>query len=422
MRSKQIAERVLGGSIEPGTGPILVSIVTGVTAQYAFYGFFALFALRRVGMDESSVGLALLCSSLTGTLVGFVGGRLSDAIGRRPLVIASTAAQLPLPLLLVQPHVGPTLAVAVLVAMTVVGPLRMAPLFALVIDVVPEERRERTFATNRIAFNVAALTGPLLGAGLVALDWRALHVGVTVLGVLTFLAALRLPSPHHARPSAGQALSFAMFGDLRFLLLFCAGFAAMLTYNAFETLLPVSLTQSHGLAPSQWGLLFVVNPIVVMLLQLRVTRWTARVPAAVKLPVALLVMGFSFLPLLVSASLPVLIVILLVFVAGEMLWAPTADALVGRVAPESARGAFMGTLGVAAGAGVALSPAIGLHVRAAQGDAAMWLVVGAISIGAAALYALTAYVHSPARTGSRSRFAGGASGQTQRGSYAHEGL
>jgi hypothetical protein len=93
----------------------------------------------------------------------------------------------------------------------------------------------------------------------------------------------------------------------------------------------------------------------------------------------------------------VLVGIVLVFVVGEMLWAPTADALVGRAAPADGRGAFIGTLGMAGGAGAALAPAIGLHVRAASGDAAMWLVVAAISVVAAALYVAAAHAHAGAR-------------------------
>ena len=397
MRWREFGRRLFGGPIVPGTGPILAVIATGVTAQYAFYGFFALYALERLDMRESSVGFALLGATLGGMVMGFVGGRVSDLVGRRPLIVAGSIGQAILPFLLVQPNVDVRLALAVLAGMSLLGSLRMAPLFALVVDVVADEDRERAFAANRIAYNVAALTGPLVGAALVAVDWRALHAGVAVLYVLSLLASLRLPRPTGARGSARQLLSLRIFADRRFVLLFGAACAATITYNAFETLLPVSLTQSHGLSPSTWGVLFVINPIVVMLMQMRVTRWSAGIPPATKLAVALVVMGFAFMPLLVSAAPFVLVAIVLVFVTGEMLWAPTADALVGRAAPADGRGAFVGTLGMASGAGAALAPAIGLHVRAASGDLGEWLMVGAVSVVAAALYVAAAHAHSGAR-------------------------
>ena len=54
---------------------------------------------------------------------------------------------------------------------------------------------------------------------------------------------------------------------------------------------------SHGLAPSTWGFLVVVNPLMVTLFQLRITARTAHVPAALKLSTAILLMGLPFLAL-----------------------------------------------------------------------------------------------------------------------------
>jgi dipeptide/tripeptide permease len=79
-----------------------------------------------------------------------------------------------------------------------------------------------------------------------------------------------------------------------------------------------------------------------------------------------------------------------VFVVGEMLWSPTADALVSRLAPPAARGSYMGTLGIAMWTGGAIAPALGLQVRAGLGDAALWLAVAGVALAGAVLYARAA--------------------------------
>lgn len=394
--------KIVGDEVDPEVRPILVAQTTGVTAMYAFFGFFALYAIEALHMRQASVGLALLAGSLTGMVVGFVAGRISDRIGRRPLIVTGTAVQCLVPLPLVAaPHVTPPLAVAVLLAMSVLQPLRMAPMFALVVDVVAEERRERALAALRIAFNAGALAGPLAAAALIAVGWRALHLGIAVILAVSFAAALRLPRPVGWTPAPARGLALGMLRERTFLLVFAAVLAATITYNAFETLFPISLTTAHGVAPSEWGALFVINPILVMLMQMRVTRWTGGWSLGAKLGLALPTMGLAFLPLLVSSALPVLVLIMVVFVLGEMLWAPSADALIARIAPADGRGAFIGTLGVAGGTGSALAPAAGLHVRAAAGDTAMWFAVAAVSLVAAALYATVA--SSPDRGRARSR-------------------
>ena len=170
-----------------------------------------------------------------------------------------------------------------------------------------------------------------------------------------------------------------------FATVFAAALLAMMTYNAFETLMPVSLTTEHGYPAASWGILFVVNPVLVMLFQLRVTRWTTGIPrheARARAGAD----GLRFLPLVTTAWAPVLVLILVVFVAGEMLWAPAADALAAKLAPPEARGATMGTMGIAMWVGGALAPALGLHVADTAGDAAMWTLIAVVGLAAGALY------------------------------------
>ena len=79
--------------------------------------------------------------------------------------------------------------------------------------------------------------------------------------------------------------------DRPFLLLLSSQLLAYVVYVAFETVLPVIAVSSFGLAASTWGFLLVINPVLVTLLQLRLTRRVEGVPAAVKLGLALPLMG-----------------------------------------------------------------------------------------------------------------------------------
>jgi MFS family permease len=154
-------------------------------------------------------------------------------------------------------------------------------------------------------------------------------------------------------------------------------------YVAYETVLPISAVQTHGLAPSTWGFLVIINPAMVTIFQLRLTTRVARVPAAPKLVVAMLLMGFPFLLLSGTASVAIFAFVILVFVVGEMLWVPTSQAIVAGLAPEDVRGAYMGAFGSTAAFGFALGPFVGLQLRGAAGDGAMWAFFAAISILAA---------------------------------------
>jgi predicted MFS family arabinose efflux permease len=183
--------------------------------------------------------------------------------------------------------------------------------------------------------------------------------------------------------------------DRPFLLFLGSSVLATMTYVAFEALLPISLVSSHGIAPSTWGFLVVVNPILVTVVQLRLTRATASIPAAIKLAVAMPLMGVPFLVLAVSSAIPVVAALVLVFVIGEMLWVPTSQAVVAAFAPADIRGAYMGAFGGSWAAAWALTPFLGLQTRHAFGDGAMWGAVAALSAIAAVAGAAAAWGRDP---------------------------
>jgi hypothetical protein len=66
-----------------------------------------------------------------------------------------------------------------------------------------------------------------------------------------------------------------------------------------------------------------------------------------------------------------------------MLWVPTSQMVVAALAPADVRGAYMGAFGSTAAIGFALGPFIGLQLRGAYGDDAMWAFFAGISVLAA---------------------------------------
>jgi len=188
--------------------------------------------------------------------------------------------------------------------------------------------------------------------------------------------------------------------DSPFLLFMVASVFATMTYIATETLLPISLTTTHHLAPAAWGLLMVLNPLAVTVFQLRLTRWAAPIPASLKLGVAMPLMGVPFLLLNVNGSVPVIAVVIVLFVIGEMLWVPTSQAVVAALAPSDIRGAYMGAFGGTWSVGWALTPFLGLEVRSAYGDATMWMCVATVGVVAGIIGLVAARGHDAAAVAS----------------------
>ncbi|MDX6452310.1 MAG: hypothetical protein QOH16_2359 [Gaiellaceae bacterium] len=400
---------VWGGDVDRALRPVLAVSLAGSIANASAYPFMGIWAIKELHAPQTKLAFTYLVGAGLSLVIGYAAGHWSDRIGRRPLILTGWGFQalVPLGLLAVGHHVYAGL--ALLALLPAFGSLGGAADQAMIADLVAPERREAAYASVRVASNLGVTIGPPIG-GLLLIGghWNHLWLGTLVLSTAGFVTAWRFIPRRGAYAPEGppQRGSFGVIiRDSPFLLFMLSSVFATMTYVATETLLPISVTTTHHLAPATWGALMVVNPLLVTVFQLRLTRWTASIPAWLKLAVAMPLMGVPFLLLNADGSAPVIAFVILLFVLGEMLWVPTSQAVVAGLAPADIRGAYMGAFGSTWSVGWALTPFLGLQVRGAYGDATMWVCVAAVGVVAGILGAVAARGHhgdpaGPAAVGS----------------------
>jgi len=375
---------IWGGDVDRALRPVLAVSLAGSIAGSTAYPFLGIWAVKQLGAGQSKLAFAYLAGAILAGSTGYLGGHWSDRVGRRPLILAGWGFQalVPLGLLAVGSHVVPGL--VLLALMPVFGSLGGAADQAMVADLVAPERHEAAYASVRVASNLGVTIGPPLGGLLlVGSNWSHLWLGTLVLSTIGFAIAWRYIPRGGAYAPKGppERGSFAVIvRDSPFLLFMVASVFATMTYIATETLLPISVTTTHHLAPAAWGIIMIVNPLAVTVFQLRLTRWTHAIRASWKLGVAMPLMGVPFLLLNWNGSVLVIVLVIFLFVIGEMLWVPTSQAVVAALAPSDIRGAYMGVFGGTWSVGWALTPFLGLQVRSAYGDATMWMCVAAVGV------------------------------------------
>jgi predicted MFS family arabinose efflux permease len=380
---------VWGADVDRPLRPVLAVTFASSVGGSTVWSFVGIWAIERLHARQSAVGIAFLISALVGAGAGYLGGHLSDHVGRRPLILVSWACQVALLLGFLAAGGRELVGLGLMCLGGLVFQLGSASSQAMIADLVPPERHEQAYAAVRVASNLGVTLGPPTGALFLFLgSWSALFAGAAALFFGGFVLAFRY-LPRHGDYAPEEPPTRHSFGvivrDRPFLLFLVSSALAWLVYVSFEVVLPISLVQGHGLAAPTWGALVIVNPIVVTLFQLRLIRLVQPVPAAVKLAVALPLMGFPFVLLRVVDAVPAVAAMILVFVVGEMLWVPTSQTIVAGLAPEDVRGAYMGAFGSMSAIGFALAPFLGLQIRAAYGDAAVWAAVALLSLVAAAM-------------------------------------
>ena len=386
---------VWGGEVDSALRPVLATTFAGSVAGSTGWTFMGIWATRHLGADKGQLGIAFLVGAVLAAASGFVGGHLSDRFGRRPLILVGWGGMAVYMLGFLFADGSTLTGLAYLSCAGIFGSLGGSVAQAMVADLVPTEKHEASYASVRVAANLGVTMGPPLGSlFLLVGSWTLLFVGVSALSAAAWWLALRY-LPHrgqYAPEGPPERGSFAVIlRDRPFLLFLGSSMLAWLVYVAFEVVLPVSLTTTYGFAPAAWGVLVIVNPLMVTFCQLRLTRAVEHISPWVKLAVAMPLMGVPFTLLSVSAAVPVVLLVIFLFVIGEMLWVPTSQSVVAGLAPADLRGAYMGAFGSGAATGFALAPFFGLQIGDTYGDATMWAFFASISIVAAALGAVAAH-------------------------------
>ena len=385
---RRVIHLIWGDDLDDALRPVLGVTLASSAAGSATWSFMAIWAIEELDA-KAELPFALLIGAAFAATSGFLGGYLSDRIGRRRVILFGQGVMVGYPLLLLALSSTKWAGLIALSLAGMFGALGGSVGQAMVADLVAPERHQAAYASVRVAANVGVVIGPPLGGLLLVLgSWSALFPTVAVLSGIAWLIAFRF-LPHRGAfapegPPEGGSLS-VIFSDRRFLLFLGSAVFAWLTYVAYEVVLPVSIVDGYGYEPSAWGFLVWVNPLLVTLFQVRLTRFATPLSPAPKLMLAMLVMGLPYLVLVWTHSLAAIVFVVVVFVFGEMLWVPTSQAVVADLAPADIRGAYMGAFGSAPAIGFALAPLIGLQVRNSFGDEATWAMFAVIGVVAAVL-------------------------------------
>ncbi|MFI6374291.1 MDR family MFS transporter [Streptomyces sp. NPDC050546] len=361
---------------------------------YAVLPFLAEHLGTAIGMAGWLVGFVLGLRTFSQQGLFVVGGWLVDRFGVRPVVLAGCVLRIAGFAWLGYAEASG----AVIGAVLVIG--FAAALFSPAVEsevarqaVVWEEEgrgsRTRLLALFSVAGQAGAFVGPLLGALLLAVDFRTAclagaAVFVLVLAGHLWLMPQHIPGRVRIRERGGARV---LLRNRRFLALCGAYGSYLLAYNQLYLALPDEVQRAAGSqAPLSW--LFALSSVLVVFTQLPVTRWAGdRLDLRRSMTAGLLLIAAGFT--VVAAARPVgwtgaagllpaagFVVLLTV---GQMLVVPAARAWVPDLAEEGRIGLYMGALSSVSGLIVlAGSAATGSLLDLGLPPAVPWLVLAAV--------------------------------------------
>ena len=375
---------------------LFISIGDGVMLP-----FFALWAQKDAGVPTAWIGVLFGCYAGGELLATPLLGGIADRLGRRPVLLASTLGVGCGFLLLSFCH-GVIATAAVLLLIGVFESVLHPTAFTVIGDVVPQEETRHHFAVARVLSSIGRAIGPALGALLVLRSLSTVFIGSAVALLLaSMLVACLLPETRHAGGSdedddddeEGFSALLPALRDRRLGGLLLCFMLLELSGSWVETVLPLSVHAAGTLSPSGVGLLFTFGAVLTAILQIPVTRLTARFSARGLVLTSAAVLIVAFGVLLASPSLIALIVAIMCFSTADMFCGPLIPSAVNELAAPKTRATYMAAVSVANDLKDTVGPASGTMLFAVA--ASLPWVMGIPLVGVAALGLASALSRTP---------------------------
>jgi len=351
--------------------------------------FLMIYVRQRVNLPLTQIASLMTINASAGLIAALIAGPITDRVGRKWVMVFSLAGNGLVYFFMSGAH--SYLSFALL--MTLSGsfnPLYRVGADAMLADLIPSEKRPDAFALMRLSNNAGISIGPMIGGFISSLSFTITFyfagAGMMIYSfLLAFFALETLPknqtlSSETTKPFGGY---LQVLRDSKFLAFIGAFMLTQMCATMIWILMPVYANGIYNVPESQYGFIPTTNALMVVFLQVFVTRITKRYrPLPVMmigtifyaLGVGSVALGHSFIGFWLS---------IVIMTIGELILMPTSSSYVANLAPSDMRGRYMSIAGLTWSAAAGIAPLLGGFLNDTIAPVATWyggFVIGAIGI------------------------------------------
>jgi predicted MFS family arabinose efflux permease len=365
--------------------------------------FLTLYLTRHLGFTVARAGQALSAYGL-GMLVGnLLGGFSSDRLGPRATQRLSLALSGITLIVLGFCRDFPAIVLFLFLYGVFAAVLFPANASALA-EICSPEIRSRGFVLSRLANNLGATIGPVVGGFLAGRNYGLLFWvdGATCLAAalaffvlfptrlsrttrsskMTWSSQTSQTAERRSRTAlvpVSRPKPFAWRKDetLISVLVLTIGISAI--FIQFFGTYPLYMKTVYGFSENLIGPLFAVNTVLIVLFQMILTHSVERFrrPRVAAAGVLLLGLGLGIMPFGRGLFYAALTIAVSTF--GEMLIMPTLVTMISLRAPEGGQGRYQGLFGLAFALGAIVGPAAGTRIYEKSGGMVLWLCAAGLA-------------------------------------------
>jgi len=345
--------------------------------------FLMLYVSDTLHVPLTTVGGLATLNAAVGVIAVFIGGPITDRLGRKWVMVFSLIAN---GLAFAAMSQARSLA-AFAVLMSITGafnPLYRVSSDAMMADLVPPEKRADAYALLRMSNNVGVAIGPAVG-GLLASASYSIAFYCAAAGLVGYGLVMAFFS-HETLPAGTSRARQNAFGgydkvvkDRRFMPFVGAFTLVQMCPSLIWMLMAVYAKHGFGVPESLYGLIPTTNALMVVFLQVAVTQFTKKRP-----PLRMMALGAFFFAVGVgsvalSRGFLGFLISMVIATVGELIVMPTSSVFVAALAPADMRGRYMSVFGLSMSAAQGIAPVMGGALSDTLGPVTTWyggLIVG----------------------------------------------
>jgi MFS family permease len=337
----------------------------------------------------SIIGLTYLVTGFVTLVSQLLGGRLTDMLGSKTVLLVGYGSSIVISIVLgltIEFRASVEFIILLYPIFSFVRTFSQPAAFAIVAGENVSNLRTG-FSIISIGGNLGWAIGPALGGFLAQVyDYSAVFLLSAASAVIVTIVTLLFVEGRRTvnLPSVRQVKTLLSWREDRNLIIFLALTLAAFILIGFETT-PLSLYVAGFLKFSneEIGLLFATNGIVIVILQLPLTRFFARFHTLVTPVVSsTVVAAIAFFLASISTTFPEMVVVTVIVTIGEILLTVPAQTILSLFSRSGNRGTYQGYYSAVTNAGYSLSAFFGplsfsfFFFR----PSLAWILVGALSL------------------------------------------
>lgn len=339
--------------------------------------FLALYLTKKIGVTPTEAGTALLIYGAAAFIAAPLTGILSDKLGSLKIMKFALFGSGVLFFAFSFITNYNWILVTIFFLAAVNESFRPANL-SLITEIVAPSQRRMAFALNRLAINAGMSIGPVIGGFLMLIDNRYLFYTNAVASIMAgiYLSSIKWSSlsskDKEETKSEFPRQKFIILSDKNYLFFLIAVIPANLVFFQHLGSLPLYIVNDLGFTTAAFGLFGAINTVLIIFLEVPLNSWMKETPYKKSLITGAMLAGIGFGGFAIADTTFLLIIAIVVFTFGEMIFFPTTAAYTSEFSPKDRRGEYMGYYQMTFSFAFSAGPWIGTIVYENYGSVILW--------------------------------------------------